>query len=365
MIPNSCRVYSTIHNGLKKAWKFDPSKNQGNKLNILTSFICGIIQSKHVKLADVAAEISGKGKEESQIMQLRRWLKNEKVEVELYYLPFIEQLIRCLASETLVLAIDGSVTARGCITLMVSMVYKGRALPLMWVTRKGKKGHFPQTMHIELIKRVKNIIPIGTEVICLGDGEFDGAEWLETLQSYGWKFACRTANNTVLYEEDDEFIFKDICPRRGGMTEIEALEFTKKRSIIIRGVVYWGKEYKDPIYLVTNFPTGGEAFNWYRKRFRIETLFSDIKGRGFNMGKSGLTDPTRVSRLMMAVSLAYIWVIYLGELAIEKGWDKIIHRTDRCDLSLFQLGIRLLKRLLGRGIKLPEFCLILSGRALV
>jgi len=364
MITNSRRVYRTIHNGLRSAWKFDEGKRQANALNLLAGFVCGIIQSKQVKLADVAAEISGKEKEESQIMQLRRWLKNEAVDAELFYLPFIEQLIKCLASQTLVLAIDGSVTARGCITLMVSMIYKGRALPLMWVTRKGKKGHFPQTMHIELIKAVKNILPEGSEVICLGDGEFDGVEWLTVIQSYGWKYVCRTANNAVLYEGDDEFSFKDICPKRGEMTEIEALEFTKKRSIVIRGVVYWGKEYTDPIYLVTNFPTGGEAIYWYRKRFRIETLFSDIKGRGFNLGKSGLRDPERVSRLMIAVALAYIWIIYLGELAITKGWDKIIHRTDRCDLSLFQLGVRLLKRLLGRGIKLPEFCLTLTGKAL-
>jgi hypothetical protein len=39
-----------------------------------------------------------------------------------------------------------------------------------------------------------------------------------------------------------------------------------------------------------------EAFNWYRKRFRIETLFSDLKGRGFNLQKSGLRAPERVSQ---------------------------------------------------------------------
>jgi hypothetical protein len=71
-----------------------------------------------------------------------------------------------------------------------------------------------------------------------------------------------------------------ICPEQGGMTEIPAVEFTRKRSIIVRAVVYWGEKYKDPIYLVTNLPTGGEAFNWYRKRFRIETLF--IKINRFN-----------------------------------------------------------------------------------
>jgi len=33
-------------------------------------------------------------------------------------------------------------------------------------------------------------------------------------------------------------------------------------------------------------------------------------------------------------------------MQIIKVWDKIIHRKDRCDLSLFTLGMRLLKRLL-------------------
>jgi len=362
---DSYKVYRTIHKSLQKAWKFDSSKRQNNSLNILTGFICGIIQSKSVKLANVAGDIPGKGKEESQVMQLRRWLQNEKVDVDLFYLPFIATLIYCLAKQRLVLAIDGSTTAQGCITLMVSMIYKGRALPLLWVTRKGKKGHFPQDMHVELIKAVKNIVPEGTEVICLGDGEFDGTEWLNTIEGFGWKYACRTANTAVLYEEGDKFTFKDICPEQGGITEIADVEFTNKRNIVVRAVVYWGKEYQDPIYLVTNFSTGGEAFNCYKKRFRIETLFSDLKGRGFNLNKSGLRDPKRVSRLLIAAALAYIWIIYLGELTLEKGWNKIIHRTDRCDLSLFQLGLRLLKRLLREGRVLPEFCLTLSGKALL
>ena len=53
---------------------------------------------------------------------------------------------------------------------------------------------------------------------------------------------------------------------------------------------------------------------------------------------------------MIAACLAYIWIIYLGNLSKKEGWDKIIHRTKQmnrlvgssCDLSLFQLGLRLL-----------------------
>jgi len=359
------RLYRTIHNGLKNAWKFDPSKHQSNCLNILTGFICGIIRTEQVKLSDVVGGIPNKGKEESEVMRLRRWLKNENVDVELFYLPFIEQLIYCLAQQTLVLVIDGSTTARGCVTLMVSMIYKGRALPLLWITRKGKKGHFPENMHVELINSVKAMIPELTEVVCLGDGEFDGTDWLKTIVGFGWRYVCRTAKTGVLYEEGDKFVFQDICPQRGGMTEIADVEFTEQRGIKLRAVAYWGRKYQEPIYLVTNVSTGGEAFMWYKKRFRIETLFSDLKGRGFNLHKSGLRKPERVARLIIAVALAYIWMVYLGDLALQKGWNKIVHRTDRCDLSLFKLGMRLLKRFLREGLALPKFCLVLSGKALI
>jgi hypothetical protein len=44
------------------------------------------------------------------------------------------------------------------------------------------------------------------------------------------------------------------------------------------------------------------TYDGYRKRFNIETLFSDLKSRGFNAHKSGLRDPERVSRLLIAVA---------------------------------------------------------------
>jgi hypothetical protein len=364
IFPDAQRIYRTIHNKIEKLWNVDPSKRQSNNLNILTGFICGIIQSKQVKLADVAGDIPYAGKEESKIMQLRRWLKNETINVELFYLPFIEKLLHSLSNQTLVLAIDGSTVARGCISLVVSIVYKGRALPLLWVTRKGKKGHFPQQMPIDLIKAVQALIPRGTKVVVLGDGEFDGAKWLALLDEYGWKYSCRTAKNSTCYEKGERFNIQDICPARGGMTEVADVEFTDQKILKLRAIAYWGSEYEKPLYLVSNFLMGREAVHWYKKRFRIETLFSDFKGRGFQLSKSGLRDPERIDRLLIAVSLAYIWIVFLGEYALEKGWDKIIHRTDRCDLSLFTLGKRLLKYFLKNGLPIPSFCLVLSGFAL-
>jgi hypothetical protein len=96
-----------------------------------------------------------------------------------------------------------------------------------------------------------------------------------------------------------------------------------------------------------------EAIYDYQKRFRIETFFSDQKSRGFHIHKSRLSDPQRLSRLLIATCLAYIWVVYLGSLCKKDGWQGIIHRRKRCDLSLFQLGIRLLEHFLNEGMPIP------------
>ena len=91
----------------------------------------------------------------------------------------------------------------------------------------------------------------------------------------------------------------------------------------------------------------------YRKRFGIETFFSDQKSCGFHLHKSHLSEPERLSRLLIAACLAYIWIIYLGDLCVKEEWTPIIHRTDRCGLSLFQLGLRLLAHFLNEDLSIP------------
>ena len=90
-----------------------------------------------------------------------------------------------------------------------------------------------------------------------------------------------------------------------------------------------------------------------RKRFRIETFFSDQKSRGFHLHKSHLANPERLSRLLIACCLAYIWIVYVGTLCKQENWSRVIHRTERCDLSLFQLGLRLLAHFLNEDLPIP------------
>ena len=103
---------------------------------------------------------------------------------------------------------------------------------------------------------------------------------------------------------------------------------------------------------MSNLTDPDVAGEWYRKRFRIETFFSDQKSRGFHLHKSHLADPSRLTRLLIAACLAYLWIIYLGTVAKRDGWQALLHRAKCCDLSLFQLGLALLAHVLNDDLPL-------------
>ncbi|MEM6261827.1 MAG: hypothetical protein AAGI38_04920 [Bacteroidota bacterium] len=74
----------------------------------------------------------------------------------------------------LVLSIDGSTGGRGCMIVMFSVIYKQRAIPVVWHVVKSKKGHLPELAHRDLLKRLSEIVPQGCQISIVGDGEYDG-----------------------------------------------------------------------------------------------------------------------------------------------------------------------------------------------
>jgi hypothetical protein len=57
---------------------------------------------------------------------------------------------------------------------------------------------------------------------------------------------------------------------------------------------------------LTNQEIGQMAIGYYRKRFKIETLFKDFNSEGFNLQKSKMTEPKRLNRLIIVCALAYL-----------------------------------------------------------
>jgi hypothetical protein len=321
----------------------------------LAALISGIVGSKSTQLPHIAAKVPNGTHPDSRVKRFARWCDNARILEEVYFLPYADVLLRHLALQTLVLVIDGSSVGRGCTALMIHVVYKGRALPLAWRVRQAPKGHFPEELHIALVDLISGLLPVGAQVVLVGDGEFDGTRLQQTLQQVGWSYACRTATSTVATWAGETFRLDALgaCLKPGRLIELKEVHCTREEYGPIMVLCCWAKGYQEPLYLVSNMATAEEACRLYEKRFRIETFFSDQKSRGFHIHKSHISDVQRLSRLLIAACLAYIWVVYLGSVCEKDEWRPIIHRRKRCDLSLFQLGLRLLDHLLNEEMLIP------------
>ena len=111
-------------------------------LTTLAAFISGIVASKSTQLPHIAAQVPDGHKPESRVKRFARWLDNERILEEMYFLPYAEILLTHLALETLVLVIDGSVVGRGCVALMIHVLYK--VAPCRWLGACDRpQGAFP------------------------------------------------------------------------------------------------------------------------------------------------------------------------------------------------------------------------------
>jgi hypothetical protein len=322
----------------------------------LALLITGILRSKSGQLDHIARTVQYAFKKPSLVDRFRRFVRNKNIVVEVDFNPFALLFLAALNQERQVLLIDSTKIGGGCLCLMLSVYYKSRALPLVWVVYKGKKGHSSQESQLALFKTAQELLPPDSQVIVLGDGEFDGSQVVKWFgQQATWQYVCRTDTSTLVWYQDQWVALNQLPLMAGQGSFLTGVLFTKEHQVgPLNILVVWNEAKQAHWFFVTNFATPKEAQHWYGKRFTTETLFSDVKGRGFRLHLTRLKDPHRVSRLIMAVAMAYILTVFLGVEAIISGHFRRLVRTDAFYHSLFQLGLIYLEHLLNDSLPFPD-----------
>ena len=307
---DTSRRYRAIKQGLMQLYHPRPTGHREQHLNTLAALICGLVGGRHAHLPTIADHAPSHGAtQESLIKRFRRFLQHDAQTVDAWFLPVAHLLLQALAHQPIRLVMDGSAVGRGCLALLVSVVYHGRALPLCWVVVAAPKGHFPEATHRALLAQVQPLLPPEATVIFLGDGEFDGVDLQADLRRVGWGYVCRTASNILITAAGVQFPVGAVAPQLGEALAVTPAWMTAAQYGPISLLAIWEPPSEQPMYLLTNLSDLDAALAHYRKRAHIETFFSDQKSRGFQLHKSHLSDPARLARLLIAACLAYLWVV--------------------------------------------------------
>lgn len=291
------------------------SGNNFRRLQVLAAMVSGVLRQGSSGLTDLARSNPDLKQQASKEKQYKRWLLNEYTGYEVHYLPYVQRLLEVLGAESnLVFSIDGSTAGRGCMVLMFSVIYRKRAIPVVWTVVRAKKGHLPEQMHCSLLARLAAIVPTDCQVTIVGDGEYDGCDWQADILSYGWDYVLRTSRAKLAGQDCQDMLpLGWLSPAtRQSTFALPNAYFTQQHYGPVNITVWHQGKYKEAIYLLSNLDYSPLVTQLYKKRFSIETFFSDQKSRGFNLQRSHLGDPERLAKLLIATCLAYILCILAG-----------------------------------------------------
>ncbi len=358
-------LYRSLHRYLMQQIPDDCDTRLANLIYLMM----GIFRAKEVQLPLVARTIPIRADKWSIVKRLERFLKNPAVEVEAWYRPFVEPLLRSAASAgTVHLLIDATKVAFGFRLLMVSVAYRRRSLPIAWTWLEGSRGHSSSATQVKLLAYVATLLPPKAQVTLVGDSEFGHCLVLEHVRFWGWDYALRQAgDNLVMLKGTKHWQRIDAIPLvKDQPIWLAHVVLTQASPYPTHLVLFWQTGEERPWFLATNLISAQATVRLYGRRMWIEEMFGDMKGHGFDLETSHLRHGVRLSRLTLAVCLLYLWLVALAEYVITHKRTRDIDRANRQDLSVFRLGLDFLERRLTLDdpiphVFVPNFCLVSGG----
>jgi hypothetical protein len=303
-----------------------------------------------VSLSKVAGKVISQAKNVSTVRRLSRFLASSAVDVRSWYRSTAKAWLVSQFQQIgeIRLIVDGTKVGFGHQLLIVSLAYRHRAVPIAWSWVHHVRGHSTAAKQICLLKYVRSLIPQEMSVFLVGDSEFGSMAVLQQLQQWHWFFVLRQKGNLGLWlNERTGWQRLDSLVQCAGQSAWYANGYLTQSDIFpVSVLVYWQKGEKEPWCLATNLPDASSTLRYYRRRMWIEEMFADFKKHGFDLESTMLRNPPRLSRLTLAVVFLYVWLLSSGSRAVRSGLRHLVDRKDRRDLSLFQIGLRLMERFL-------------------
>ena len=330
--------------------------------------IVGVLQSRSSNLSQIANFLPMETKAESRVTLIRRWLMNSHVKVWMFYKKILEHVLSGWSAVDAYIILDGvMVFGDRWQIFRVSLQHGCRAVPIAWIIVEGK-GLVKVAKLKSLLEKVQRFLKKYVKrVTFLADAGFRDCDWAQLCLKLGWNYAIRVACNTYITMSDGTSDRLDhLVPENCNRYFQNAL-LTREAKLQTNVSVTWTTNKKgelEMVAIITDQIACRARLREYGRRMSIEQSFRDDKSGGFDMEHTRLQHAERIDHLLLAIAIATLWCHELGEFVLKQGDDSrcLVDPAHKRTLSLFQLGLRWLKRTLATGFHfLPDFQAILSN----
>jgi Transposase DDE domain len=347
---NAPRLYDAVFSmlGQHSHWR------DVRHLKTLCWMVVGLLLSSKINLTDWLDYTWSRAMFAQSIQRrFSRWLNNSRIQERKLYAPLIRQALSEWKATRLVLALDTSMLWNRYCLIRVSLIYRGRAIPVMWKVIPHKSSSVAHSDYSKLLYAVATVLPQGTEVLFLADRGFADIALLKQLRRLQWHYRIRIKSSFYLYLGKHGRAISSYPLRPGEALFFHAVALTRQRYGTVHVALGMDHKSRERWIIVSDQPTSAQTFREYGWRFDIEEGFLDDKSNGFQLESSRIRSAKMLSRLCLVLAIATLYLSAVGTEIVEDGDRRWVDPHWFRGSSYLKIGWRWMRQCLVQGFELP------------
>lgn len=323
-------------------------------LKTLACMVAGLVQSGNISLTAWVPYVHSRATfAQSTVRRFTRWLENERIAVHALYGPLIQQALAEWGAHRVYLALDTSMLWNTYCLVRISIVYRGRAVPLVWSILEHASSSVAYDVYKALLDYVAELLPLSCPVVFTADRGFADTHLMAHLARLGWHWRIRIKGSFWVYRDG-----KRRC-------KVNRIPLSAGQALFWRHV-YLTKQWYGPVHLalgrpqgsqeywfvVSDEPTEAKTFEEYGMRFDIEENFLDDKSNGFQLESSLIRSANALERLCCVLAISTLYLVVQGTEVVTQGKRRWVDAHWFRGQSYLKIGWNWVKLALSRGYEL-------------
>jgi hypothetical protein len=323
-------------------------------LKTLAWMMVGLIHSGRISLTAWVPYVVSRARDaQSTVRRFRRWLDNDKIDVVSLYGPLMQQALAEWGEQALYVALDTSMLWQTYCLIRLSVIYRGRAVPLVWGVLEHGSAQVGFEAYRELLERAALLLPRGCKVIFLADRGFADTDLMVHLCRLGWHWRIRIKSSFWLYRRGRRRCkVERLAVPRGQACFWHKVYITEKYYGPVSLAVAQAWQGQDAWYVLSDEPTDMQTLQEYGLRFDIEENFLDDKSNGFQLESSLIRSAPALTRLCLVLAVTTLYLVAQGVEVVKHGKRRWVDPHWFRGQSYLKIGWNWVKLALSRGMDL-------------
>lgn len=284
-------------------------------LHTLAWMIVGLIKSKSVSLPEWAIFVDSRAKfAQSTVRRFSRWVHNERIKTHKLYGPIIQEVLQEWGSATIYLALDTTMLWDQFCHIRIAIIYRGRAIPLVWKTIKHNSSTVSLEAYQDLLDKAAKMLPSDANIIFLADRGFADTKLMSYLRrNLHWHYRIRIKSNFFASRRGQwSGKVRSIKLKSGQALFWHNVYITQKKFGVVHLALAKPYGIEEPWLIVSDQVTDVSTLDEYGLRFDIEENFLDDKSNGFQLEDSRFRSAEAISRLCLVLAIATLFLVSQG-----------------------------------------------------